>query len=427
MDKQVLVVGGGASGLTAAIAAARHGADVTVLERMDRAGKKILSTGNGKCNLTNLYLDEHCYRSSNCDFPMQALANFLPADTMEFFKEMGLLFKIRDGYVYPFSQQASSVLNALRMELDRLKVSLVCGCQVERIYRMKSRKSGQQAFTGFRVRTSLGDFCSKQVILSAGSKAAPVTGSDGSGYGLASELGHSLVKPLPALVQLRCRGWDFKQVAGVRTDAGVELWSGGRKLAYDQGELQLTDYGISGIPVFQVSRFASIALDQGHKVEARLDFMPHMPASEWELFFRQRVRQLGNRTGEHFLNGVLNQKLALWLLKAAGFRLDLSVAKQPEAVNGLSRLVKCCRIPVSATNSFSQAQICCGGVDTSQIDPLTMESRLVPGLYITGELLDVDGICGGYNLQWAWATGYMAGKAAAGPANTKNPKNSSQR
>ena len=253
MSKRVIVIGGGASGMTAAIFAARQGAAVTLLEHMDRVGKKILSTGNGKCNLTNRRMDASCYRSSAPEFPMEVLGRFGEPETEAFFEELGIVLKDRNGYLYPASGQASSVLDALREELSRLGVNIVTECGEAEVAAPGSGKGGNQEWT---VLCKKGRFCSDALILAAGSKAAPSTGSDGSGYDLAKRLGHRIIRPLPALVQLRCREKFFKQISGVRADACVSIWADGERLAYDQGELQLTDYGISGIPVFQVSRFA---------------------------------------------------------------------------------------------------------------------------------------------------------------------------
>lgn len=264
MKQQVIIVGAGASGLTAAIQAARQGASVTVLEHTAKPGKKLLSTGNGKCNLTNLMIPDGAYRGGRPEFIKRVLENITVEQTLEFFRDLGLVLTDRNGYVYPNSGQAASVLEALLFELDHLGVSIVTDCQVEEIRKDLS------------LVTSLGKKRADAVILAAGSMAAPKTGSDGSGYELAKALGHTIVKPLPALVQLRCREKWYKQMAGVRTEACVTLKIDGKTVAADRGELQLTDYGISGIPVFQISRFAARGLDAGRPVTAELDFLPSM-------------------------------------------------------------------------------------------------------------------------------------------------------
>ena len=404
MGRQVIVIGGGASGLTAAIWAARAGAGVTLLEHMDRVGKKILSTGNGKCNLTNLVQDPSCYRGERPEFACEVIRHFSVEDTLAFFRELGVFPKIKNGYVYPNSEQASAVLDVLRMEAEHQKVNIICGCEVESI---RTRP--------FVVSTSAGEYRADRIILATGGKAAPATGSDGSGYRLAKELGHRIIKPLPALVQLRCGDGYEKQLAGIRTEAKVTLNADGHVIAEDTGELQLTDYGISGIPVFQVSRYAAKALDRKQTVTAIVDYLPALTWEDTLKELQQRKERMAYRNAETFFTGLLNKKLAQVVLKKAGvtpsFPMEQASGRQ---LRKLAEQIKAMTFAVTATNPFAQAQICCGGVDTGQVDPATMESKLVPGLYLAGELLDVDGICGGYNLQFAWSAGYLAGKSAGG-------------
>jgi len=413
MKKQVVIIGGGASGMMAAIQAAREGAQVTVLEHMDRVGKKILSTGNGRCNLTNRYQTPECYRCSQYGFPEAALGRFSMEDTVEFFEDLGILIKDRNGYLYPNSDQASTVLDVLRMELEHLNIQLRLGCQVKFIKKQGGR---------FVIGTDQGDLKADALILATGSKAAPVTGSDGSGYELAGALGHKIVTPLPALVQLRCKEKHYKQLAGIRTDVELKLMVSGRKpedgfreAASERGELQLTDYGISGIPTFQISRFASIALNQGRQVKVVIDFLPQFELWQAEKMVNQRCMQMGYKTCEEWMTGLLNKKLSLVLLKLAGIQPQQKAGEVPKSKwRQLLGLMKSYETYVAAVNPFENAQVCCGGVDTREIVPETMESKLVPGLYFAGEILDVDGICGGYNLQWAWSSGAVAGRCAAG-------------
>ena len=409
MKQDILIIGGGASGLAAAILAARNGAAVTILEHTDRVGKKILSTGNGRCNLTNLHMGPECYRSEDPGFPMEVVNGFPVEETLEFFRTLGIEPKDRNGYIYPGSDQASSVLDGLRMEAEHLGVLLKTGCQVERI---QAPHGGENR--SFRVMTSQGSFEARAVILAAGSKAAPNTGSDGSGYELARQLGHSIIKPLPALVQLRCQGKHYRQLAGVRTEADIQLKADGKRLARDRGELQLTDYGISGIPVFQISRFAAVALDEGKHVEAEIDFLPSWPRGETVERLKKRAELLSYRNCEDFLSGLLNKKLAQVLIKAAGIPLSRPAGElKRRELEELGGYLRSYRALVASVNPFANAQVCRGGIDTRQVDSGTMESRLCPGLFLAGEILDVDGICGGYNLQFAWSSGALAGRAAA--------------
>lgn len=405
VKRKVLIIGGGASGLMAAIMAAREGAEVTILEHMDRVGKKILSTGNGRCNLTNLSLKPEHYRSSQKLFPMKVLDRFSVWDTLSFFDGIGIITRNRNGYIYPNSDQAASVLDALRFETEHLGIKTVLSCQIRSA---KKTKNGS-----FLVESDQGTYQGDCLILATGSKAASVSGSDGSGYELAKTFGHTIIKPLPALVQLRCKGTFFKQLAGVRCEAVVRLVSDGKTLAADEGEVQLTDYGISGIPTFQVSRYASQALDAGRRVNAVLDFFPSKSMEDTRAMLKQRKSMLGYRPSGEFLNGVLNKKLAAVLLKQAGIQPDRSCAQIKDSqLEALTMQIKKFEVPVTATNSFEQAQVCCGGVDTRELRPDTMESKLVKHLFLVGELTDVDGICGGYNLQWAWSTGAVAGTTA---------------
>ena len=262
--RTVAVIGGGASGMMAAVTAA-GGAHVILLEHKDRIGKKILSTGNGRCNFTNIHQEPICYHSENPLFPWGIVEKFNARDAISFFLQLGVYSKNRNGYIYPNSDQASAVLDALRMELRRLNVNLCTGVHCREILPGKK---------GFRIRTDKETYRADRVILCAGSKAAPSSGSDGSGYDLAKTLGHRIIPVLPALVQLRCDGSFFKQIAGVRANGTVSVFADGECLARDTGEIQLTNYGISGIPVFQVSRYVSRALYEKKEVEAVLDFMP---------------------------------------------------------------------------------------------------------------------------------------------------------
>ena len=411
MKKKGIIIGGGAAGLMAAITAAEMGADVTILEHMPRMGKKILSTGNGKCNMTNLHMTADCYRSGVPGVPMEVIGTFPVKDTLHFFRRLGVLTTDRNGYVYPMSGQAQTVLDALVKKVETLGVRTVYEANAEKI---EKKSNGS-----FLVTSSVGKHQADFVILSAGSMAAKTTGSDGSGYELAKSLGHKVKKPLPALVQLKCEGDFFKSIAGVRTDAKVSIYTAGKHgdravlLAEDTGELQLTDYGISGIPVFQVSRYAAEALDHRKRVLAVLDFMPSYSDEELLHILKEQRTYLGDQTASDFLNGLFNKKLAVLFLKSAWLKADAkSSSITDQKLAELVQIIKDFSIEVTGTNSYDKAQICMGGVALHEIEINTMESKLVPGLYFAGEILDVDGICGGYNLQWAWSSGHLAAVSA---------------
>ena len=403
--KRIIIVGGGASGLVAAIQAARGGGEVTIIEQKEQLGKKILSTGNGKCNLTNEYMNLECFRGDDTSVVSKVLEQFGYEDTLSFFQELGVLLKNRQGYIYPISDQASTILDVLCYEIKRLNVCVVLEESVKNI-----RKESNQ----FIINTNEKSYTCDAVILATGGKAAPVLGSDGSGYGLAKSFGHTVSTIVPALVQLIGKGNYFKQISGVRTNAIVKLFVNGEYVVSDIGELQLTNYGISGIPVFQVSRYAAKALHDKKSVYAEIDFLPTMSEEKLKKFITDRKKQHGERLASEFFIGMLNNKLATMLLKEAYIPAHISANEiREDKWDKLLEFIKHFRIEIVDTNSFEQAQVCAGGIRTDEIDGDTMESVYVKGLYLTGELLDVDGVCGGYNLQWAWATGYIAGKNAA--------------
>lgn len=405
MGRQVLIIGAGASGMMAAIHAARAGADVTLLEHKDRVGKKLLSTGNGRCNFTNLNQKEEYYRCGTAGFPGGALGQFSVWDTLDFFRYLGIVAKDRNGCIYPNSDQAASVLEALVQEMKRLSVRVQCQCKI-------SRAAGNKG--GFWVASDKGTYRGDALILAAGSKAAPVTGSDGSGYELAAAFGHRIATPLPALVALRCREKHYKRLAGVRSDGEIKLCVDGKEAACDAGELQLTDYGLSGIPTFQVSRYASVALHRKQKVTAVINFLPAMSRGEaWDMLEKRFDLMRGRNCGQ-FMNGLLNSKLSEVLLELSGIPEKQRVeALKMGQKKRLFQIITAYGTEIIATNPYEKAQACCGGVDVKQVERETLESKLARGVYFCGEILDVDGVCGGYNLQWAWSSGSVAGTMAA--------------
>lgn len=404
--RTVAVIGGGASGMMAAVTAASEGARVILLEHKDRIGKKILSTGNGRCNFTNIHQEPICYHSEDPMFPWEVVERFNAQAVISFFLQLGVYSKNRNGYIYPNSDQASAVLDAFRMELDRLKVEIRTGVECREI------RPGKKGFT---VLTDQGPVRADRVILCAGSKAAPTTGSDGSGYDLAKKLGHRILPVLPALTALKCEEKFFKSIAGVRANGSVSIWSGGECIAKDTGEIQLTDYGISGIPVFQVSRYASKLLYEKKETDAVLDFMPDFTKTQTDAFLRARAKTRPDKSAEMFLIGLFHKKLCdLWIRLSEIPRQRKAGELTEDEIARLTDLIKEFRVRVRETNPYDKAQVCCGGVDTREVNPETLESVYVPGVYFAGEILDVDGMCGGYNLTFAWASGYVAGKAASG-------------
>ncbi len=408
MGKRIAIIGGGACGMAAAITAARSNADVTVYEGNDRVGKKILSTGNGKCNLGNLQLSADDYYSSNRELVEKCLKRFGTKETLAFFESLGLMVRERNGYLYPLSEQAASVLDVLRFGLERCGAGVRCESKVVDIVRDK---------TGFLVKTKDRAEHYDRIILACGSKAAPKTGSDGSGYRLAARLGVKVNPAVPALVQLTSDCEYLKALAGIRTDAVVTVFENGKPIASERGELQLTERGISGIPVFQLSGAVNrrMALCRNATYQAVIDFMPEASADQVAAMLSARIARLkdSNVTMEEFCAGMLNKKLMAVFLKMADIK-PIQRLKELKA-SQFTVLQNCCKafpVGISGSLSFENAQVCSGGVDMCQLTE-ELEAESVRGLYFAGELLDVDGRCGGYNLHWAWASGCIAGEAAA--------------
>ncbi len=414
MGRKVAVVGGGAAGMMAAVQAAYAGARVTVYERNDRVGKKILSTGNGKCNFSNEDMRAACYYGSGAGYVDGFYKQFGVAETKTFFRELGMRIKDRNGYLYPASEQAATVLDVLRYEMERLGIEICAGCRVTGIDGPGNpgcRLTLETETAVYKKRTY------DAVILACGGRAAPKTGSDGTGLAMAKRLGHRIVPTVPALTALRCGETFWKQVAGVRCEARLMLYIDGNEVSSVQGELQLTDYGISGIPVFQFSRIAAYALQEGRTVTVKIDLMPDPGAADTqEAFWAQRWERQKRQSMEQFVTGTVNKKVGLLLLKLAGIRETETVCEIEGARRRkLEQLFHVFEVTVKGTNSFEQAQVCAGGVDFAEVTD-RLESVRRPGLFFAGEMLDIDGICGGYNLQWAWSSGAVAGRAAAGKA-----------
>lgn len=397
--RKVIVVGAGASGMMAAIAAARQGASVTVLEKMEKPGKKLLITGNGRCNLTNKNLSvKNAYRGAGEDFVKQVLGQFTLEDTLAFFLELGLLTRERNGYIYPYTDQAGTVLELLLQEMRRLKIKMKYQETVTAI-----RKTEKE----FQVLTASWSYPCDKVILCAGGKAAPQTGSDGSGYALAAACGHSVKPVYPALVPLKTGGNLPHMLSGTRNQAVLSLEIDGKIRNREEGELQWTDYGVSGIAVFQLSRFAAEALAEKKKVRLHVDLMPEYTAEEIEKLFAQKEERFPEETAQELLAGLLKKKTAAALVKTAEKKVcaEKGQAFYRTALSFLKDLT----LEITGTKSFDMAQVCAGGVPAAEVSAGTLESLKMPGLYLAGELLDVDAICGGYNLQWAWSSGYTAG------------------
>ena len=408
-NTDILVAGGGAAGIMAALTATENGkGKIFIIEKMGQLGKKILATGNGKCNYTNYYQAKECYRGNDVSFAWKALQKFGYKETISLFKSYGIIPYDRDGYVYPVPGQASCVRDILERELKSTKVVIN---KEEKITDVSiHRKNGRQ--DGFIVVTGNNKYFTQKLIIATGGKAGAVHGSDGSGYSLAKSLGHSVITPFAALTSCIICGKYTKDWAGVRTKGTVRAYnSKGKLLCENTGELQFVAQGISGIPVFQVSRYISEEIVKGRKPYLTIDIMPLY--SEEEIIASLLCRKKKNGSIGDIFTGMLHNKLAAALLKFC----DISIKRQAagltkDEASHIAAVMKNWRLEVKDTGGFEKAQVTGGGIPASEINAETMESKICPGLYFAGEVIDVDGICGGYNLQWAWTSGYIAGNAA---------------
>lgn len=400
-----IVVGGGASGMLAAIYAARAGSKVLILEQKDVLGKKIHATGNGKCNFTNSDWKKEYFRSKTPELAFSRVLQFSLKETLAFFHEIGIFPKEKNGYFYPASEQAASVADALCRELKRLGVHMQTGCKVSGIKKTETRE--------FTVITPERSYAAKNVVLSAGGMASPAHGSDGSGYALAKDFGHTVLTPLPAIVQLKAEGSFFKTLAGVRLEGKIVLRIEQRTYE-EQGELLFAAYGISGIPVMQVSRYASEALAARKKVIAELDLFPGLSEDALAGELVQRFQRMNQDSAEEAMTGLCNHKLNYIILKECGIDPTGPCSKlKQEHAEQIAAKLKRFVIRITDSNGFANAQACAGGVPLNELTD-SGESKKIPGLFFTGELCDVDGTCGGYNLQWAWSSGALAGKEIGG-------------
>ena len=413
----IAVIGGGVSGMIAAITAADAGASVTIFEHMQRVGKKLLLTGSGKCNISNSDMDISHFHGGNID-RVKAVLDKAPNDeTLARLEMLGLYFRQRDGYIYPFCEQASAVLDTLRFAIRDRDIEVYTDTDIRKISVMTELLPGKSGF-GFEVFTDRVSFIFDKVIVCCGSCANRNTGSDGSGYELAQKLGHKIVKPLPALTALLCEEDFFPSVSGIRTMATVSLFAdpdsnNSRILGKESGQLQFTKTGISGICVFNLSHLAIKALDDGIPVKAMIDLLPDV---SWGLIgdmMRNRVKGFGDREMEEFFAGLLAKPLGMCICKRCGIPLKAKCSDlSEENIIELCKMIKEFEAIITGYAGFDQAQCAQGGVDMSEVKD-SLESTLVPGLFFAGEILDVNGDCGGYNLQWAVSSAIVAATEAA--------------
>ena len=390
--KKILIIGGGASGLMAGLTAAKEGAQVTILERREKPGSKLLGTGNGHCNYTNKYFDLSCYYNEHETFLSKAFAIFDNTDAVNYFHEMGVLTREKNGYCYPYSMRASSVPEAFSFYL--LKENAEIYTNVNLLSLSKKDKK-------WTAKTDRGTYSADSVIIAAGT-AASVSKYDATINGMIEGAGHHIKDFRPALTYLKIRQKAFGKAAGVRFPVKIELYMDDQYIAGESGELQITSKGISGICVFQLSRY--ISKNPGAISYCNIDFMPDHSYDDIKSFLYQRRSIEHDINLEVLMNGILPEKLTAALK---------SLQYGKKSLESFIGLIKNCRVDITGTGEISESQVLCGGVDTNEIDPATMCSKICDGLYFCGEIIDIDGKCGGYNLQWAWTSGYIAGKSAA--------------
>ena len=399
----IAIIGGGAAGMMAALTAAQSGKHRIVLfERQARVGRKLAATGNGRCNLTNTAASPSFYHGEDSGFAGAALADFGVEATLARFSELGLVTVMEPGgKVYPYSDSANSVVDVLRFGCEGAGVEMLTGCAVTAVRRRKR---------GFTVCYDGGTMDADRVIIACGGAAGGKLGGVRDGYELLRSLGHSVTPLRPSLVQLKTEGGWTRQLKGVRADAAVTVLRGGKIAASSCGEVQFTDYGLSGPAIFEISRAAL----EADGTEIRLDLMRLWSGDAVEEMLIRRARSLPQLPASELFCGMLHNRLGRVLLQYAGISQTMTLHDlTDEMARKLAAAAKCFSHRVTGDMGFDNAQVTAGGVHTDEFDPVTMESRIVSGLYAAGEVLDIDGDCGGFNLQWAWSSGHAAGKAAA--------------
>ncbi|MBS1336897.1 MAG: aminoacetone oxidase family FAD-binding enzyme [Oscillospiraceae bacterium] len=394
----VCVIGGGAAGMLAALTAAENGHRVLLLERQSRVGRKLLATGNGRCNLSNHHVSPAHYHGGAgfCDF---ALSQFDVGETLQYFASLGLLtVSEASGRIYPMSNMAGSVLDVLRYALERPEIDLQTGQTVTAVRKMPE---------GFSVKTETDTFSARCLILAAGGAAGSKVGGGMDGYRLAKSLGHHRTALYPSLVQLKTDPTYPRALKGVKAQCGISICRGSQVLARNSGEVLFTEYGVSGPAIFDLSRSVSAG---GSDLTCLLNFFPDWEEAEVLHWLSQRQAAMAAHEASTLLTGSCHTRLGQMICKSAGFTNQRAAGLTRDDLRRIARQATHFAFPITGTCGFDQAQVTAGGLDTSEFDPRTLQSRLVPGLYACGELLDIDGDCGGYNLQWAWSSGRLAGK-----------------
>lgn len=400
-EKRVAIIGAGASGLVAAITAAQRGLEVELFEKSSKAGRKILATGNGRCNITNENISVENYHGRQPSFVKEALKRFSSAEVQKFFSTLGLeMTRGAKGRLYPMSLQSSSVVDFLSHEAKRLGVRFHLSSEVQHVEKNAAlfRVIGEEFSRDFDT-----------VLIASGSLAMPALGSSESGYSFAKQFGHTIENPFASLVQLISDDHFLTEASGVKIDADLEIFVESEPKMRVRGDLLFTNYGLSGSAILDISRHASFAISKKRDVKIRIDLLPKLTASELKSLLQKRAQLSHNLPVELWLNGIIHKKLIKLIFAQA--KLSMAQNINTKIVHKLAYTLKNLEIVIKETKGVKSCEVMAGGVATKDIDPKTMQSKLVKGLFFSGEVLDIDGDCGGYNLHFAWASGMLAGKS----------------
>lgn len=397
-----VIIGAGASGLVAAITAKQSGKDILLIDRMDRVGKKILVTGNGRCNLSNECISSEDYNTEARKLIDLSYKKIKKDDIINFFRTLGLELKSEENKLFPMSLKASSVVDILRYEIDSLNIPTILSDKVKSI-----KKNADSFIVELESNKKIK---SKKLVIATGGKSYPNLGSDGSGYDLAKSLGHNIIKPIPGLVQIKSNNKLVKSLQGIKLDARISLLKNARIIKEESGEVLFTNYGLSGPSIIQISRY--IKAIKGNKYKLRLDLMPEIDINGLKNLLYMVFNMNPKKPIDIALSGIINKKVGIILLKK--INKDIKATEPCSYLNSddilnLCKEIKSLEIEVDDFLGFKEAQITRGGVDLMEISG-NLESKLCNGLFFIGEVLNVDGRCGGYNLTWAWTSGMIVGE-----------------
>ena len=396
-NSKIIIIGAGAAGLMAAITSAQKGIKVTLLEQNHKVGKKILVSGNGKCNIDNRYINLNRFHSQNPNFIQEVLEGYDYKVIEKFFTSIGLeLVEWKEGKMFPMSLQASSVVELLEYEAKRVGVEIVCDCEVSSIDKKEDT---------FTLETSQGSKTCEQLVIASGSAAAPHLGGSNSGYAFATKMGHTLIPRHPSLVQLCSEETWVKACAGVKVAGLAKLYANGEYITEKKGDLLFTNYGISGLAILDLSRQVSTRLANFDYCELSLDLMPELSKEKLTNLLQNRVKKESEKPLTLWLQGVINKKLIPMILEQSKCKIRVEDHLNRKEINKLVHAIKNLKLSINDTKGFKGAEVATGGIDTTEINHQTMESTLIPNLYFAGEILDVDGDRGGFNFHFAWVSG----------------------